>query len=130
MPIPTTVRLVRLALRVRLRRLGWWPWIGLLLWSLWSAGQEPRLLRSFGIYLQQQATWSGAIVVLAALVCLGPPRRDLAPELRSDAYKVLVAIGLVAAVAVVQAWFSWAADLATGAAPPMSNLLRQRLVSS
>jgi len=117
-----TCRLVKIDLLVRLRQLGWWPWALLGLWAFASIGQEPRLLRSFGTSLGWQATWSGAAVVLAALMFLGA--RVPAPYLLLT---VITALILTGAVGLIQAVVAFLVDLLCGGGAPWSEAGRSLL---
>lgn len=112
-------RLIRLELVVRLRRLGWWPWIVLMLWALFAGAQEPRLLRSFGVNICWQATWSGATILLLAGSTLGPERGG-ASTLRRSGTQWVAALGLTALVAALQASVAWLIDWLTGNAVPLT----------
>lgn len=61
-------RLLWLACVIRLRVVGWFPWLCLLLWLVAAAVGEPRVLRSFGIHLPAQAMWVGFAILLVVLL--------------------------------------------------------------
>ena len=116
------LRLIRLESVSRLRRLGAWPWLLLLGWSLLAAAQEPRLLRGFEIYLGWQGTWSGATILLIALASMGEVSGTTgyqSPALRFNGISSsAVGLLLTGLVALAQMLFSWLAELTTGAASP------------
>ena len=62
--------MLQLTLVVRARMLGWPPLVGFVLWLLFTAAQEPRMLRSFGVDLIPQAAWAAAVFPLVALCVL------------------------------------------------------------
>ena len=108
-PNNMSCRLLRLDIVVRLRRLGWWPWMLLIAWAFVAIYQEPALLRSFGTELCAQATWSGAVVVLLCLALLGEPHPH--PSMRHSVY---AAILLTSFVGLAQAMVALLADAALG----------------
>ncbi|MCR9244432.1 MAG: hypothetical protein NXI31_05330 [bacterium] len=117
------LRLVRLETLQRLRRFGWWPWLVLLGWSLLAAGQEPRLLRGFGIELIGQGVWAAGALVLLALVATGSgdtgsrstvtPNPSLRQTVVIDGAAALVCTVLTGSL---QALFSGLADWSIGRA--------------
>jgi len=98
-------RLLRLDIVLRMRRLGWWPWMLWIAWALVAICQEPPMLRAFGAELCAQATWSGAVVVLTCLALLGEP----GPKSRIR-HGVCIAVLLTSFVGLVQATVSLLAD--------------------
>ena len=68
MPVRPFLRLSWLTLRARLRSAGYIPWLLLVGWLLISAYQEPRFLRRYGLFLVEDAQWSGALIVMMVLV--------------------------------------------------------------
>lgn len=112
---------MRLEAILRLRRLGLWPWLALLCWGFYAAGQEPRLLRNFEIHVSWQGVWSGAAVLLIALAssagraAISGDTGPIAVRLRSPVRTLaVVGLGLALMVGVVQATLAWTADFLTG----------------
>lgn len=62
---------------LRLRALGWLPWLGLAAWGVLAAALEPPVLRSSGVRLREAACWSAAVVIWWVSVTTSP---DAAPS--------------------------------------------------
>jgi len=112
-------RLVRLHVAIRLRRLGWWPWLVLLGWIALAASQEPQLLRAFGIRLSWQGGWSGAAILLVALAAQGAAGNSSSSVLRQSVITGVVGFLLGLLVAVAQAGLAWLADALVGVPTPL-----------
>lgn len=93
-------RELTLALRVRTRSVGGWPWLGLVAWALVARAQEPQLLRSFGVDIAEMAIWSGGTVVLFSLLSVAAANPASRIQLRRAVTEAAI---LVLAVALIQA---------------------------
>lgn len=113
-------RLVRLTVQLRLRALGWVPWLLLLGWALLAAAQEPRLLRGFGIRLTDQAAWAGGMVM--AVLLFTADRYSLRRPMSFSANLVLTAL-----VASAQAALPIGMDVCFGYAPDLTGGIRSAL---
>lgn len=111
-------RLVRLEVLLRLRGFGFWPWFMLSAWCLFAAGQEPIVLRDFGIHIGAHGAWSGATILLLALAASGRESVDTGSYglvLRNSVTSlVVVAVLLAVVVGAAQAALAMAAGLVAG----------------
>ena len=123
--LATELRLIRLGIVVRLRRLGWWPWLVFVAWVLFARGQEPLLLRGFGIHLCWQGAWSGAIILLLALVGLGPPEEVRNVGLRSTVTRMVEVSGATLFVALAHAFLTGLVEAVLGGVVPLAQALTQ-----
>lgn len=107
------LRLIRLVALARLRSAGWVPWLLVSGWLLAAALQEPLLFRRYGIYLVDDAAWTGGAVVLLVLLLAERrlPRRGA----------VISNLVTVAAISVLQVAAAYLADLS-----PWSSSLSSR----
>jgi len=97
------LRLIRLVTLARLRSAGWVPWLLVSGWLLAAALQEPMLFRRYGIYLVDDAAWTGGAVVLVVL---------LLSERRLPRRSALICnLVTVAAISVLQVVAAYLADL-------------------
>lgn len=96
------LRLIRLVALARLRSAGWVPWLLVLGWLAAASYQEPLLFRRYGIYLVDDAAWTGGAVVLIVLLLAERrlPRRGAA----------IANLVTVAAISVLQVVGSYLAD--------------------
>lgn len=63
-----TLRLITLFALARLRSAGWAPWLLVSGWLVIASYQEPLMFRQYGIYLVDDAAWTGGFVVLVVLL--------------------------------------------------------------
>lgn len=107
------LRLIRLVALARLRAAGWMPWLLVSGWLLAAALQEPLLFRRYGIYLVDDAAWTGGAVVLIVL---------LLAERRLPRRAAMISnLVTVAAISVLQVLAAYLADLS-----PWSSSLASR----
>lgn len=93
-----SLRSGRLAATVALRATGVVPFLIAFGWLLFAVGQEPRMLRLFGIQLALHATWLAAAVAFLVVMARLPMSRRRATQL-SAANSIAIAFGVAAAVA-------------------------------
>jgi hypothetical protein len=89
-----TLRLIRLVVLARVRSAGWVPWLLVVGWLIVAAYQEPLMFRGYGIYLVNDAAWTGGLVVLLVLL--------LAERRVPRRHAVTVNLSLVASLAILQ----------------------------
>lgn len=106
---PSERRLLLLNLKVRLRNLGAWPWLGLAAWALLARGQEPTVFRGFGVELANEAIWSGGAVVLLCALAVDIRQYHTEARFRCTAIE---AAGSVLLLAFLQGLLGVAVELA------------------
>lgn len=109
-----------LDLQVRLRTVGFWPWIGLVLWACAARlGEAADVFRPFGIFLTLHGVWFGGTILLASLVLAGSTQ-PRAPYIRFSEY---AAGTLVVLVGLAQALLCLTMDLVVPADPEFGSYL-------
>lgn len=96
------LRLIRLVALARLRSAGWVPWLMVLGWLAAASYQEPLLFRRYGIYLVDDAAWTGGAVVLIVLL--------LAERRLPRRFAAMANLVTVAAISVLQVVGAYLAD--------------------
>lgn len=109
-----SMRLIRLTLLARLRAAGWIPWLLVTGWMIIAAYQEPLLFRGYGIFLVDDAAWTGGLLLVVAL--LFAERRQ--PRRAAISGNLLV----VAGVAILQSFGSVLADQSSQGLPVAHHL--------
>jgi hypothetical protein len=106
--MPAFLRLIRLALVAKLRSAGWAPWLLVAGWLLMASYQEPLLFRGYGIYLVDDAAWSGCLALLIVLL--------LSERRIPNRWPVLTSISLLCLVSLLQTGLAHLADQSSQAA--------------
>ncbi len=119
-------RLLRLELCLRLRTVGWWPVLLLLLWSLAAYAQEPQMLRTFRIELGAQAVWLAAALLLPGYFTVermyGPDRAGVKAA-TNLILLVLVGLGQASLAVVTEVGLRGSATPITGLRSAVAFLL-------
>jgi hypothetical protein len=98
-----------LVVLARVRSAGWLPWLLVAGWLVMAAYQEPLLFRRYGIYLVDDAAWTGGLVFLLVLL--------LAERRSPRRHAVTVNLAMVGAMAILQLVGSYLADLSPMTTP-------------
>jgi hypothetical protein len=93
-----SLRSGRLAATVALRATGVVPFLIAFGWLLFAVGQEPRMLRLFGIQLVLHASWVAAAAAFLVTMARLPISRRIVPQLVA-ATSLVIAVGVASTVA-------------------------------
>lgn len=113
--MPSDIRILRLLTAARVRSAGWAPWLLLAGWLIAAWLHEPSMLRGYGLYLLDDAAWSGGLLLFLAL-CLSEARRPLRAAIAAN-------LLLLAALSLVLMTSCLLMDLGPWSAGPLDRLL-------
>lgn len=109
-----SLRLIHLTLLARLRAAGWIPWLLVAGWMVIAAYQEPLLFRGYGIFLVDDAAWTGGLLLLVS-VLFAVRRQPRRAAIRGN-------LLVVAGVAILQSLGSVLADQSSRGLPASHHL--------